>query len=264
MPVNTANDMIREALLAIRVIQENEGVPAGAAADCLNSLNMMIDSWNTEGLMTFCDQVQQLAYPAQVPAAGTAYQLTVGVGGQFNCQRPDSLIRTWVLQAGAQGNILPQWLVTQGEFDAIRQKPSSGSYPTYVWYDPQSPLGILNLWPNPNQAPGGYIQVIRFRTFLAAFSALTSSVTGLPPGYTEAIVMNLAGRIAPKFGRSALEALQSLIDQETGMPLAGVLKGRLKAINSVNKAALLRNDIPQSRAGMAANILTNSINPPGD
>lgn len=263
MAVNTALDMIREALLSLRVIQENEPVPAGAANDCLNSLNMMVDSWNNEGLMTFCDQTQQLAYPPQTPAPGDPYQLTIGLGGDFNCQRPPALIRTWVLQNNSQGNILPQWLVTQGQFDAIRQKPSSSSYPTYAWYDPQSPLGILKLWPNPDQSPGGYIQVIRFRTYLAAFASLTSSVTGLPPGYTEAIVENLAGRVAPKFGRGALEALKERMDLELGEPLAGVLKRRLKAINSVNKQALLQNDVPTNRTGQVANILTNSINPPG-
>lgn len=267
MAIAMAQDLIRAALRRLRSIQSGEPMDATVAADCLDDLNLLIDSWNNEVGMCFADQTQQIAYLAENPALGNAYQLTVGPGGQFNCTRPQSLIRARVVDISS-GNILPQALITQEEFDiAIRQQPSSGSYPYLAWYDPQmeaggtgNGLGVLNLWPNPSISSGNFQQWIRFRGLLSAFASLTSSALALPPGYSEALVVNLAVRIAPSIGASAVKAAAELIDPDTKEPLAGTLKARLKAINSQQRARVLSPDLQTNRNGLP-NILNNTTNP---
>jgi len=269
MAVQTAGDLIRIAARRLRAVQSGEPMDATVAADCLDDLNLMIDSWNTEGLVSFADQTQQVAYPVEAPAPGQAYSLTVGPGGQINCVRPLTIDKVWVVDT-TSGNILPQALLTENEFQVeIRQKPSSGSYPYYAWYDAQmlaggtgTGLGVLWLWPNPNLSnSANFQQVIRFRALLAAFASLSSSVLSLPPGYQEAMIADLAVRIAPSLGGSAVKAAAEMVDPTTKEPLAGSLRARLKAINSKKSAHVLGNDVPTRQGGGLPNILTNTTNP---
>ena len=87
-------------------------------------------------------------------------------------------------------------VVTQQKWNEIGNRSSltSSNLPDTLFYDPQMPLGFLNLWPQPNA--GGYTLFFDSYLQLADASVLTSQIT-LPPGYELAIQDNLAVALWP-------------------------------------------------------------------
>ena len=256
--MTTAADVIRQAMLMLRVLQVGEQPLAADANDLLEILNRRIDAANVETLTAFGHMTLTLAYTA------SKNQYTVGQGGNFNGQRPDQLLQAWVHDptSNPPQDYPPQRIVTEAEWYAIAQKtPGAGApstYPTVVWYDPQHPLGVLNVWPMPTGT--SYQQQILFRTYLTAFAALSTSFV-FPPGYLDWIIKDLAIEGQALFGGSS--NLPPWVADPSHPNSAAASKSALKAINQVLAMRPLQMDGPNTRmkGGNAFNILTGGPNP---
>lgn len=72
---------------------------------------------------------------------------------------------------------------------------NTSNIPDTIFYDPQYPLGIINVFPTPNVSNTLYFDAY---LQLTDFSSLTVSMI-LPPGYEAAIYSNLSMWMAPFF-----------------------------------------------------------------
>lgn len=249
--MTTALDIVSDAMKLLGVLQAGETPSAVDANDALFRLNTLLDAWNSERLSCFCDQTASLAYVAgQNP-------YTVGTGGDFNVGRPTELIRAWARTPSGQD--IQQYLLTEQEYDAIPLKTTGGTFPIAVWYNPQYPLGQLNVYPVPNAA--SYTQFLRFKSFLTAFATLATTVS-LPPGYLDALIKNLAVDAFPYWGGNP----PAWLTTEQNPASAQAAKRRIEAVNVLNQSTKLRNDAPSGRGAgfqMDRNIQTDTLNPPG-
>ena len=191
-------------------------------ADAFDILNLMLGQWANKRLMVFRE--------ADIACVATgALSYGVGPGSDFDTLRPDKLAGVYVrlnYQAARRGNefILDQSLLDgpdllDGTIAATPSVPVTGSIdysldlldaredyamlprkgwsgvPGVAFYDPSFPVGTLYVNPEPTAAYEIHIlvkqQLVQFAT--------TDEEIALPQQYLDAMLYNLAVRLAPMF-----------------------------------------------------------------
>ena len=211
----TANDVITAALRRINSIQSGENPTGAEAAAGLESLNDMLDAWNTERLMIFSIQRQLF----NLVAGQQAYKM--GPGGDFNVPRPARIERMGIISYNnpMQPLELPLEMVTEAEWNMIPVKNIMSALPLRVWDDKGYPWRTLYYWCIPGSAVGTTVYTW---TALPQFVDLVTDYE-LPPGYVDALKWNLAYRLAAEFGGfMPPQVPQMAIDS----------KARIKSINT--------------------------------
>lgn len=203
----------------------------------LSVFNDMLDSWSNESLACY----------AVLEQSGTLIvnqqSYTIGTGGNFNVTRPMRInvgpgcarIRD------ASGSDYDMEVVPQEKWNLIGLKTNTSNIPDTLFYDPQFPLGIINVFPVPNIAYtmywDSYLQLVNF--------ANLSSTMALPPGYKRAFTTNLAVCLKPYFRDAQIDPLIILEAQER--------KGNIKRTNMRENIALMDPELV-SRASPVYNI----------
>lgn len=242
--MTTAAEIIGGAFEANRVYAPGDQVLAADQARAFAVLNQMIDSWSNEALTTFALLEQS------VPLVPGVNRYTIGPGGDINATRPIRVLygpgAAYLLDGN--NNRYPVNVVPRDRWNLIWNLQSvTSNLPDTMFYDPQFPLGVINVYPMPNQ--GGvtmfwdsYLQFGRFSTLHAQIS--------LPPGYERAIETNLAIDLEPYFPTA--EISQALIRA------AAVAKGNVKRSNSQNRENIAVYEWPVRGAARPYNIYSDS------
>ena len=217
MTTTTAASMIAGAFSALHVYVPGEDVLQADMAQGMAKLNQMIDSWSNESLTTYAILEQS------VPLLPGVNQYTIGPGGMINATRP---IR--VLHGPGAAYILDQNnnryqvnVVERDQWNLLWNLLSvTSNLPDTMFYDPQFPLGVINVYPMPNQGNiilfwDSYLQLTQFVTPQQALS--------LPPGFEPALETNLALMLAPYY--PSAEVTPALVDQ------ARITKANVKRSN---------------------------------
>jgi len=214
----TPRDAIETSLRLIGVLASGETASSSEANDAFSSLNRMIKNWSIEGFLVFkvVREVFTLAIGQQTR--------TMGTGGNFNTTRP-----TKILYAGSIQNDVefPVRIYNAQQWSEIALKTTQSSLPEVIYPEGTYPLETINIWPVPSEA--NQIALYSLKE-LSEFTSLSEEIS-LPPGYEDAIIYNLAKRLAAEYGRPlrddvALEAMQ--------------LKANLKRQNT--RASYMRSD----------------------
>lgn len=181
----TALDIISFALKRMGVYGPGDTISDADAEDALTILNDMLDSWSNENLACFANTEQS------VTLSIGKNQYTIGPGGDINLTRPLD-IKQGPGAAYIQdttGNNYDVNVVTQDQWNQIGNRGSSitSNIPDTLFYDPQYPLGKINLFPTPNinwtLFFDSRLQLTTFASIAAAFS--------MPTGYKMALQSNL-------------------------------------------------------------------------
>uniref|UniRef100_A0A6M3KGJ0 Uncharacterized protein n=1 Tax=viral metagenome TaxID=1070528 RepID=A0A6M3KGJ0_9ZZZZ len=176
----TARTLIDAALRKTGAIATGETPTAAERADGYLALKMMLRNWSARDIRLFYTDQDT------VTADGSS-SYTIGSGGDVNTVRPAS-IRGAYLSGGGVIDV-----ITEAAYRRISMK-SLGGTAAYLWYNPEYPLGVLYFWPLSSDT-----------IILDSLKPLTDPATittdvSFPPEYDEAIVYNLAVRMAPEFG----------------------------------------------------------------
>jgi hypothetical protein len=205
--MTTARDIVTRALQKIGAVTKNESPSADEASDGLAALNAMYESWTVDSLSIVSTVTENFSLTAGVG------QYNIGPGATFNTSRP-----TVILAALARDisnldyqldSVSDEWFQT-----GIGYKTQVG-VPCYINYNASWPIGLIRLWPVPDQA---YTLALTSEKPLPSFATL-DTVISLPNGWERALVYNLAMEIAPEYGqpvtpevaaiaRQSLEAMQ--------------------------------------------------------
>jgi hypothetical protein len=255
----TAGSMIQDALEMIQVYAPGEPMIDPDAQRCLGVLNKMMDSWSNESLT--CVSILEQAIPLQVNkqsyTIGTMYgigSLLIGTSGigqtpDINLTRPLRLLdgpgTAFILDTN--GNRYGVDVVPRDKWNLIGSPQADTNIPSVVFYDPQFPLGVINVFPVPNQPYTLYVDSL---LPLTDFPSLTASLN-MPPGYEDAIVSNLAIRCKPYFPGQI-----SPSDWNVILDLARVSKANVKRTNMRVNEAVFDPEII-SRASYVYNIYTD-------
>jgi hypothetical protein len=193
----TAKSLIQTALEQLGVYAPGETMTDADAERGLQLLNAMMDSWSNESLI--CYAIQEQNYPLQVGIN----QYTIGPGGTWNGTRPLKIIEGPVAAyiMDQNQNRYPVEVIPRDRWNMIGLLTNTSNIPDTIFYDPQFPLGIINVFPTPNQGNTLYFDAY---LQLTDFANLTATLN-LPPGYEAAIFSNLAVWMKPFFRDAQLD-----------------------------------------------------------
>lgn len=227
----TAQSMIQDALEMLGVYAPGETISSSDATRGLGVLNKMMDSWSNESLT--CVSILEQAIPLQVNKGqytiGTMYGIgsfaigTSGIGAvpDVNLTRPLKLIdgpgAAYILDTN--GNRYGVDVVPRDKWNLIGNPQANTNIPNTVFYDPQFPLGVINVFPIPNVSYTLYVDSL---LPLTTFPSLSATLN-MPPGYEDAITSNLAVRLRPYFAGAPIDPI--IVD------LARVSKANVKRTN---------------------------------
>lgn len=201
MALPTAMDIIQDMLELTQVYAPGETVSDADAERCLSVLNDMLDVWSNLTLSCFTILEQSFSLVAG------QQQYTVGPGGQINGTRPIKILDgpgTAYVQ-DFNGNNYGVSVVPRDQWNLYgnRSELITSDFPDTLFYDPQYPLGVINVMPVPT---------INYTLFFDSYSQLAdlptlASTLSLPPGYKRAITTNLALSAKPYFKTAQIDPL---------------------------------------------------------
>lgn len=226
----TGTSLVTASLRLIGALASGEPPGANESTDGLAALNRMIASWSNESLMIFREAPETFA----LIASQRSY--TMGTGGNFNTTRPQRIERALLQVAGTSPTVeLPIKILNLDEYADITIKDLTSTLPAYLYNDDSYPLASLSFWP----VPSGIQNVVLYSWKpLTTWTDVTTDVT-FPPGYEEALVYNLAIRLAPEYGKSVTPDVASI---------AAASKASIKRMNH-NSSYLQVDRAIQSQSG---------------
>lgn len=178
--MTTVSQIILRAGQALGTYGRNEVLSAADANDGLSVFNAMLDSWAGENLASYANQQSSFT----MIIGQQTY--TVGSGGYVNVTRPDNILQAFIIDSN---NITyPVAVIPQDKWNGIGNKNITSQIPTTIFYNPQYPLGIINIFPIPLAPYTFYFNAILQQS---TFSSLPMTIT-MPPGYERAYILNLA------------------------------------------------------------------------
>lgn len=193
--MSTALDLVSRSAKSFNGLALGETMDGNEAQEALLMLNSMLALWQAEDLMPYGELISTFNL-----VNGTQ-TYTYGTGGVFNATRPQKITAAnIILTSVSPAQRIPVDIINYQQWaDISIQAQPSNTYPSVLYPDMAFPLMTLYLW----GVPGSNLQLELFTwQQLQNFAALSDSFS-MPPEYEEAIIYNLAVRLAPTMGLQA-------------------------------------------------------------
>lgn len=211
----TVGQLITDALIEIHVLEENETATAAQTAKGIRWLRRMMRTWNALGCRLWLTDEEVITL-----AADTAtYTLS-----------PRYIGFDYALRRSSAGEDTPIRIYTREEYNRLPNKTASGA-PFVIWFDRQAASTVATVYPVPS-AVGDTIRVQARR--VVEDPTAVSETMEVPPEWSEAMMYNLAVRMAPGEGVDVLNPITvqmaaSLYDQMSGQDREGSVFMRPRA-----------------------------------
>jgi hypothetical protein len=227
----TVAQMITRSLRLIEALGAGETPTTDEYADALYVYNSMIDSWNNERLMLYYTEelTETLVNGDQT--------YTVGPAGDINATRPLAITGAFVVDNDIR---YPVEIINKDAWDSIFDVTTTSSYPNFLFYDPQYPLGVINLFPVPSTTCTLHVDAKKQLTSFAS----TGTSLALPPGYQAMIEYNGAIWLAPEWGKAVKPEV------------AEIAAKTMKVVKATNLPDLTMRIPPITHGGTRSNIFS--------
>lgn len=188
----TAQDLITGALRKIGVYAPGETLSSADATDALDTLNGLFDILSNENLAIF-NSVESV-----FPLVNGQLSYTIGVGGDWNIQRPLRITQVYSRITSTNGGVdFPCEVRPLAEYAQITMKQLPGPWPKKAFYNPNFPLGTVYLWPVPAMSVNLHVW-----TDALLQSVALNTVLQLPQGYFLGLQWMLAELLSPEYGKA--------------------------------------------------------------
>jgi hypothetical protein len=247
--MTTALDMMQASLEQIQVYPPGVTIGAADSARALWVLNNMLDNWSNQKLACYANVEQSFVLQPGVN------QYSIGVGGTINKTRPLT-INTGPGAAYLMdfNNIrYPMDVVEQDQWNLISLLTELSDLPTTLFYDPQYPLGLINVFPQPTMQ-----YTVYFDSRLPLIDLVNNQSTfSLPPGYLEAIQNNLSVRLWRYYKKIPISQGDPDLLMLAKDSLGDIKRTNMRQSPSIYDSAVV------SKASSVYNIYTDSSGSPG-
>lgn len=182
----TAADLIEEARRKIGIQADEEPLAAQELVTGLRALNMMLKTWQADGVKCWTLTEGQLT----LTQGNVDY--TFGAGGDFTIVP----LEITSIRINRGGNDIPMFRMGREDYFDLPNKTAEG-YPTQFYYDRQRSGGTLYVWPAPDVTAG----TLKF-TYRRIIMDVDQSADDLdlPQEWYEAIMYNLAKKLGENAG----------------------------------------------------------------
>ena len=227
----TASTLISASLRKLGVLAAGETLQGNDAVDGLSALNNMLESWRLEGLMSHTSTFNSISWASAVASK------TIGTGGDVVTTRPvDILSAVWEVN-----NVnYPVDLINGSDWIELDPDDLTGT-PECLYFDAAYPLGVLKVWPIPDNAGTLKIQ----SPYPFATYAIGDTIS-LPPGVERAIIYNLAIELASEYEKEPPQVVLGLArDSKADVKRNNLKVPRLKLPSNLPGMPGLKSDIEE-------------------
>ena len=190
--MTTVRELLADAMIELGIIMPLEAMTADQAVHGLRVLNRMIQQWDAEELMIYTLDRDIFSFVAGQQS------YTLGTSANFNLARPVSIHMASVYDSALALPVeIPISILTDEEWRNVSVKLTPSTFPTCMWVSGSLPANTLWFWPVPSVATWRLVLYSWGNT--ADFTSINDAVV-FPKGYEEAIVTNLAVRMASSYG----------------------------------------------------------------
>jgi len=201
------SDILKASLRKIGALSSGETIETARQAEALSALQIMLRSWGGVNSNIFASVQESFV----LSAGSLSYSW--GSGGDIDTLRPNQVLGAYILDSG--GTSHPIDIISKDSYRAISVKDTSAR-PYDLYFSSLYPLAYIYLYPVPAEVETLYLDSYKPFTQSGSFGLVTDSIS-FPVTYEEAIIYNLAMRLAPEYGRSvsadvAMIAKESLAD----------------------------------------------------
>ena len=240
---DTAKSIIQDVMEKMKVYAPGIELDAADGARGLAELNQMLDEWSNESLTCFANVEQTF------PLVIGQNSYTIGAGGNINKTRPLTINTgpgaAYLVDSNSNRSAIN--VIEQDQWNQIGLLTETSDLPDTLFYDPQFPLGIINIFPTPSAA---YTVHLDSRLPLAEMLYLQLAFT-LPPGYMSAIKNNLTLRLWPYYKQGDPTGLMM---KQAADSLGNIKRTNIRVSPSPYDSAIV------SKAQSTYNIYTDSTN----
>lgn len=183
------DSIINAALRKLAVISGGSSPAAYEITNAAEALNALIKAFHADGMPLWAMK----SYTFTTTAGTASYN--IGPSQTLDTPKPLRIVQAWRGDGSTYSNV-PINIYTDTNYNVLPLLTSSG-VPVNLYYQPLATTGVINLWPKPNDS----ITQITIR-YQRPFEDMTTATDDLdfPSYWTEAIIYNLAARLAPEYG----------------------------------------------------------------
>jgi len=186
MTTTTAAVIIEDALKENLIISEGETPSATMYADGLRMLNRMCDTLSNNDDFAYYASQYSMAMTGQT-------SFTIGPTGDLAQARPIKIDTAVVTRLGIT---YPVKVIDNQRYDDLTLKTLSGANTAAIYYEGTYPNGTVYCYP---LSTGCTLQM-RVLNQVKNFAATTTQID-MPEGYEDFLMLGLAIRMAPSYGR---------------------------------------------------------------
>jgi len=187
----TRDSIINGALRKLGVLAEGSSANAAQLLTGTEALNALLKTLTTKGMPLWAIK----EYTFSTVAATASYN--IGNSQTLATPMPLKVIQAYRIESSGAVNV-PLEVKNHYDYNLLPVNASSGE-PVDLFYQPFSTYGVIKLWPTPVDATTT-ITIIYQRPFEDMVSGTDD--LDFPSYWTEAIIYNLAWRLAPEYGAS--------------------------------------------------------------
>lgn len=211
----TGTEVITAAFQELGIVVSGGSPNTNDLAWGLGKMNRMLKSWSTDGINLHYRKEESFSLMAGTP------DYSIGSGATFDTARPNKIEQAFIRDSGHD---YPLGIRPAAEYWTLTEKTTQDR-PLKLYYDPTYPNGTIYLYFTPNSAYA--MHIVSQKPLLTYVSAATEIV--LPGEYEDALVLNLAIRMASRYGKVVsgqlrLDAKETLSNIK-GLNLANQMKG---------------------------------------
>lgn len=228
-------DLIKASLRKLTVYASGELPSPEELADGLLALQSMLRRWAGKQIVVYSSTKETFTMSTGVNP------VSWGSGGVFTTTRPNKILGAFVTDSSNTSH--PVSVISEVEYRNITNKAIQDR-PYSMFYNPSYPLGYVYLYPVPSIAESISIDSLKPFTETSSFDDVLSTLS-FPPNYEEALIYNLAVRLASEFGKAITEEVSSI---------ALSSYNDIIGLNSGNQVEPVSFSVPAGRTGSGYSI----------
>lgn len=215
-----ALDILTSAFTEAGIQNPQEPLDADMTAWGMEKLQRLLDQINAKRELIFAENFALYTLtPNHAPH-------TIGPGGDFNVPNtPVRIVGAAFILSGVSSNPVdsPIKIKDADWWRGLPTKSQISSVVTHLYYERDTPLGQLNFWPVCTIA-----NPVRLETWASLSQAVTpQQQIALPQAYWDMIVLSLAVRLCPSYGKEISpslkgmhsEAMKAVLDNNADPPV---------------------------------------------
>lgn len=227
----TAQEVIEAAFIELGILVSGGSPNANDLAWSLGKLNRMLKSWSSDGINLHYRVEESFSLVSGTPS------YTIGSGATFDTVRPATIEHAFIRDSNHDYQM---GLRPAAEYWGLTEKTTEDR-PLKLYYDPTFPNGTIYLYYTPNSA---YSMHIVSQKPLITYASAGTEVS-LPGEYEDMMVLNLALRLASRYGKAVSAQLR--LDAKEAL-------GNVRAMNLSNQMKGVELGVPGRHRGTTYNI----------